>query len=709
VTDRSGTGAEASSRGAARTGATADGDPTPDGSALPGTGEPARRVRRWWGSGGWRAEGRRLLEVTALVGLVITQPLLDILGRSPDFFLFHRADRGEILLLVALVAVLPTVALGLPGLLAGLAGAAVRTVTHSLLLGLLVAALAVQVGRHTTPLRGVPLLLVALTVGAAAAIAHRRWTAPGRVLRLAAVGPAIFVGLFLFASPTGPVVLPLGDGGVAGTATGDRHPPVIMLILDELPLVSLLDAAGGVDATRFPHFAELAAASTWYRNATGVSGWTPYALPAMLTGRYPAEPYAPHYSHYPDNLFTAFGGLYDIRAEESITRLCPPSRCEQPVTPEQGIGVLVRETAQLLRQVTAPHDSRIDPEDSYRERTAEEAGIDAAEPVPTDPKFRWDSLNANQPARFTSFLAGLTPSARPTLHFLHLLMPHSPWAFLPSGARYEAPEDFPNEGDGWVHLARARHLAQLGYTDRLIGETMRTLRVSGLWDEALVVVTADHGVSFTKGVQGRGEDAIRAAADEVAWVPLFVKTPGQHGGRVDDRNWQHVDLLPTVADEAAIRLPWRVDGRSVRQPPRADPGKVFYDRPSQPVPISGGVPAAPPPAAPHRLVGTAVGAVPTAGSARVGGLDAFRAVDPDEGVLPGMIWGTVDDDIPDGTELAVAVNGTVAAVVPVVAPDPGGRRFAALLADDRHFRAGANRLDLYLVGQDGRLRQLSIS
>ncbi|WP_203995411.1 sulfatase-like hydrolase/transferase [Micromonospora lutea] len=687
----------------------ATGDPVPQGSAPTGTTGQRVGLRRWWGGDGWRAEGHRLLEITALVGLVITQPLLDILGRSPDFFLFHRADRGEILLLVALVAVVPTVAVGLLGLLSGLAGTATRRLIHSLLLGLLVAALAVQVGRHTTPLRGVPLLLVALAVGAAGAVAHRRWTALARVLRLAAVGPPLFVGLFLFASPTGPVVLPVGDGGAAGTATGNRHPPVVMLILDELPLVSLLDTDGGVDANRFPHFAELAAASTWYRNATGVSGWTPYALPAMLTGRYPTEPSAPHYSHYPDNLFTAFGGLYDIRAEESITRLCPPSRCEQPVTPEQGIGVLVRETGGLLRQVTAPYDSRIDPEDSYRERTAEEAGIDAAEPVPTDPKFRWDSLNVNQPARFTSFLNGLTPSSRPTLHFLHLLMPHSPWAFLPSGARYEAPEDFPNEGDGWVDLARARHLAQLGYTDRLIGETMRTLRASGLWDEALVVVTADHGVSFTKGVQGRGEDAIRAAADEVAWVPLFVKTPGQRSGQVDDRNWEHVDLLPTVADEAAIRLPWRVDGRSARQAPRTDAGKVFYDRPSQPMPISGGVPAAPAPAVPHRLVGTAVGPAPTAGSARVGGLDAFRAVDPDAGVLPGMIWGTVDDDVADGTELAVAVNGTVAAVVPVVAPDPGGRRFAALLADDRLFQAGANRLDLYLVGDGSGLRQLSIS
>ncbi|MDM4718847.1 sulfatase-like hydrolase/transferase [Micromonospora sp. WMMA1363] len=682
--------------------------------AARGAGTGPGRPRRRWLAGvrvgrGWRAEGARLLEIAALVGLVVTQPLLDVLGRSPDFFLFHRAGRGEILLLVALVALVPTLAVGLLGAVSLLAGSRVRAVTHTLLVGLLLAALAVQVGRHATWLRGVPLLLVALVAGVAGAAAHRRWPAPGRVLRVAAVGPPVFVGLFLFASPTSVVVLPRGAGGAAGAAGGGIHPPVVMLILDELPLVSLLGPDGRVDAARFPHFAELAAGSTWYRNATGVSGWTPYALPAMLTGRFPATGGAPHYSQHPDNLFTAFGGLYDIRAEESITRLCPPSRCDTPVAPEQGMGVLVRKSGQLLARLAAPVDSRVAPEDSYRERTAAEAGIDAAEPVPDDPKFRWDKLNANQPARFTRFLAGLKPAARPTLHFLHLLMPHSPWAYLPSGARYEAPEDFPNEGDGWIELARQRHLAQLGYTDRLIGETLRRLRATGLYDQALLVVTADHGVSFTKGAQGRGMGAIQAAADEVAWVPLFVKSPGQRAARVDDRNWQHVDLLPTVADEAAIRLPWPVDGRSARQEPRPDAGRVFYDLPAQATPIVGGVPAALPLPAPHPLVGTAVGNRPTGGTATVGDLAAFRNVDPDIGELPAVVWGDLPDTVPNGTMLAVAVNGRVGTVVPVVPRDAGGRRFAALIVDDRLYQVGVNHLDLLLVAADGTLTRLALS
>ncbi|WP_320066243.1 sulfatase-like hydrolase/transferase [Micromonospora sp. RTGN7] len=669
-------------------------DPAPDG--------PTRAAR-------WRAEVGRLLEVVALVGLVVTQPMLDVLGRSPDFFLFHRATRGEILTLVALIALVPTLPVALLGAASGFAGRAVRAAVHTGVVALLLAALAVQVGRHGTPLRGVPLLLVAAVLGAAGAAAHRRWRAPGRVLRVAAAGPLVFVALFVFASPASAVVLPRGHTGAAGVAGAGEHPPVVLLVLDELPLVSLLGPDGRVDAARYPHFAELAAGSTWYRNATGVSGWTPYALPAMLTGRYPERPVAPHYSQYPENLFTALGGRYDIRAQESITRLCPPSRCDPPAGPRPGLGTLVRASGELLRQVTAPVDSAVDPEASYREPTAAEAGLDAAEPIPDDPKFRWDSLDDNQPARFTTFLAGLRPSDRPTLHFLHLLMPHAPWQFLPSGARYAAPDDLPTDGTGWVELARQRHLAQLAYTDRLIGETLRTLRATGLYDRALVAVTADHGVSFDNGFQGRGMAAIRAAAGQVAWVPMFVKEPGQRAGRVDERNWEHVDLLPTVADLAHVRIPWHVDGRSARQAPRERADKRFYDQPGEPVTLPGGVPSPPPLPAPHRLVGTTVGQPPTAGAVRVADLAAFRAVDPDTGELPALVWGTVPASVRDGTLLAVAVNGRIGAVVPVLPPDAGGRRFAAFLPDDRLFRAGANRLDVYRVGPGDELRSLRVS
>jgi hypothetical protein len=69
----------------------------------------------------------------------------------------------------------------------------------------------------------------------------------------------------------------------------DARAPVVMVFFDEFPMMSLLDSRGRIDRRLYPHFASFAQDATWYRNATGVSPFTPYAVPAMLTGRYPAK------------------------------------------------------------------------------------------------------------------------------------------------------------------------------------------------------------------------------------------------------------------------------------------------------------------------------------------------------------------------------------------------------------------------------------
>ena len=48
-----------------------------------------------------------LVELFVLSGFAIAQPLLDVTGKSPDFFLFRRADRLDIIVLVLGVLVLP--------------------------------------------------------------------------------------------------------------------------------------------------------------------------------------------------------------------------------------------------------------------------------------------------------------------------------------------------------------------------------------------------------------------------------------------------------------------------------------------------------------------------------------------------------------------------------------------------------------------------
>ena len=71
-----------------------------------------------------------LVELYALTGLVIAQPVLDVSGRSPDMFLFRRADRLDILTLVAALTVLPALAIWAVEERAGLVGATVRRHLH---------------------------------------------------------------------------------------------------------------------------------------------------------------------------------------------------------------------------------------------------------------------------------------------------------------------------------------------------------------------------------------------------------------------------------------------------------------------------------------------------------------------------------------------------------------------------------------------------
>jgi hypothetical protein len=672
--------------------------------------------------GGWRrSELRALLELVALSGLVIAQPALDITGRSPDFFLYHGAGAGDILVLLVLLTGAPPLALWGVGALTRLAGYRVRAAVHSSTVGLLLAALAVQVGKHLLPLRGIPLVLLAVAAAAGGLYAYRRWRASAQLLRVAAVGPAVFALLFVFASPTSALVLPRVRGAGGTAVSGSEHPPVVLLVLDELPLVSLLDSNGRIDERAFPNFARLAAGSTWYRNATAVSGSTPYALPAMLTGRYPAGAGAPHYARYPDNLFTLLDGVYDIRASESISQLCPPSRCtSEPNASRGGLSGMLRDSVALLAKVLSPVDTPRDPTAGYREQTAREAGLTDSRSrasFPTDSKFRWDALGHNQPARLSTFLAGLRPTERPTLHFLHLLLPHTPWTYLPSGMRYDPPKDLVNDGDGWVSLAYDRYDAQLRYTDRVVGELLRRLEETGLYDRALVVVTADHGLSFTPGAQGRQTDQARRAPGEVLWVPTFVKEPGQTSGRIDDRNWEQVDLLPTIAAHVGVPVPWRIDGVSALDHPRERAEKRFHGEPAEPMTVSGDVfqavvtgaarPALPPPPAPE-LLGRATAELPVTdgGPVTVVDAEAFRNVELSTGMVPALVCGSVPATVADGTPVAIALNGRIATVVRVVAPDGPGRRFCGLIRDDSLFRSGENQLELFEVTSGNALRRL---
>ena len=703
------------------------------------------------------------LELFAVAGFVVAQPVLDVLGRSPDFLLFEQADTRDIVLLAVTITLLPALALWGIELVAGLPGRRVQRVVHLILVAGLLGLLGLEVVKKLTSLRGPALAVVAVLAAVAGGLLLARESPLRLWLRFLSPAPIAFLLVFLLLSPAAQLLKPQPvPADLAGAAQSGGKGPIVMLLMDEFPLMSLLDQHGGIDRRLYPNFARLRQQSTWYRNATGVSGLTTYAVPAILTGRYPAQDRLPIASQFPDNLFTLLGGPYHYKMHvfEGVTQLCPPAICPDAKRTGQGSGgggagggfrSVLRSSASMWTQMVSTHDPRQDATATLQESlTSASAGAGAT----SDPAKRAQiSASYKRGISFESFLSSIRRPQDPNeraLYFVHVLIPHQPWKYLPSGRTY--PERTLGDGrvspggqwvkEAWpVEAMQQRHLLQTAVADRMVGDLVKRLKQTGLYDPSLLIVTADHGMSFYPGQQARAS-ITNTTAPDVLWVPLYIKRPGQRTAATSDVNYEHVDMVPTVADLEGIRVPWAVDGVSWASPSankRTRTQKWFYPRPglrrefpgppNQAIVLAKGVPERllrPQDGylgwfqfGPHAdLVGRRVDDLPmdaSGGTASVVGLADYRHIDPSSGEVPAQVGGQLKRVAP-GTRarpsVVVALNGVIGGVSETFASGGGPPTWFTAMVPDSLMHRGDNRLQLFLLDTAGgqpRLRPLTLT
>jgi len=370
----------------------------------------------------------------------------------------------------------------------------------------------------------------------------------------------IFPALFLF--HTWQTVSAANQKGVpAVSSTSDntgmerqRHPPVFMLILDELTRSALLDKNGEIDGDRYPNFKNLAASSTFFRNATANADRTVRSLPVILTGNFPIGN-DPSLSAYPDNLLSLLRPYYRIHVRELTTRFCREPDFDCPD------GKYLSSSSELLKDTLLFYASGVVPTflDSYLEALEVAAHRD----------------------RFDRFVSALTLHPGDNdFYFVHQWLPHSPYMLDPQGKIHAGgpPAVFGHSharDPGTLAWVRSRYLMQIGYADKQLGAFIGKLKDSGVYDSALVIVTADHGVSWR--VDSPGRDLSNRNAELIMSVPLFIKIPGQRIFAVSDSDVQHIDLLPTVTDVLGVQIPWKHVGRSILDRDPASRKKVIYD------------------------------------------------------------------------------------------------------------------------------------
>lgn len=427
-------------------------------------------------------------------------------------------------------------------------------------------------------LSGAGVVLVALLCTTGLAIGYRRLPVLRKVTTIASMGVVLFPSLLFYQVIRDHESL-LPKIKIIG---GNTRTPVVMVVFDEFCGQTLMTPDRRIDRHRFPHLAALAKQATWFRNAVSVHDMTEQAVPAILSGKYPSTRIGPRVMECPQNLFSVLNALggYEFAIFEPVSRL-GTTRRNVTRGKQAGLGSQLALLAESLSRVYLFHITPNEYTPLLPLIPRVWFGIEEFRDV--DPTLRRGVIRygwgKNRSGQFAHFLRTFHQTSSPTLHFMHVLLPHVPWCYFPSGKRY-LPDDEDwsllelntkgTAGVAWSSdeqeaiFHQRRYLLQLMYLDSLVGKLIEQLKAENLFDRSLIVITADHGISFRDNQPRR--KVTSGNLDEILSIPLFIKVPGQTEEEIDDRTVESVDILPTIADVMGLQLQQPVDGRSVRSP-----------------------------------------------------------------------------------------------------------------------------------------------
>jgi len=681
-----------------------------------------------------------VVSVWVLFVLALAQPLLDILGRNAEFFLARSAPPLDIILLaVSLTIILP--------LIVGFVVVGVRRVheptgrvLHGLILASLATLLALQIIELTSLSKASPWIELALAAGAGVvlAVAFYRFDSMRSAARFASIAPFVILGLFIFASSASQLVFSSSAIAQPAEIAVGNPVPVVMVVFDEFPAASLMDEDGEIQEDLYPGFARLATDGTWFSNAVTTQQQTENALPAILSGRNPSPNKIPTAGDHPFTLFTLLADSYELEVIESVTDLCPEYACENTTRPEfsarERWATLVADLRVVAGHLFLPSDwtaglPSIDA--SWSNFSGGENGV--FDIIDRFQDATYEDGRITPIVQFNESIAASDSDA--TLYYMHALLPHVPWEYLPTGQKTISSVVAPgSKGPGWgsdewlVDQGYQRHLLQVGYADKIVVDLIARLESQGMYDDALIVIMADHGVAVRPDIFHR-RWATADTIGDIAAIPLFVKRPHQDAGGTDGYRAEIIDVLPTITDVLQIDVPWSMEGVSLFSDDR--PERIESQIDGAEGVITFGVDGSEALALARRkiehfgsdgpfglappgyddLLGVTVAAItleePDLYSAFLFNSTNYKDVDLSAPALPTWVRGTVTTPNEDYQReiVAVAVNGEIAAITRTFETDKGETAYGMMIPPDA-LVDGPNDITLLLIKTTNQTRTI---
>jgi hypothetical protein len=518
-------------------------------------------------SAGPRAQNAFLLHL-ALSAISVAQPFYSVTGTTLNFFVAWRMTSAEFIFCILLIYIAPPL---LTWLLVGLGYRLHRHLGRGLLflvlwfyLSLTCLVAARQLARSLTfaPDNAATLAICALLLivsGGLAALLLARPKIQGFVRFFAVTTAVLPAAIMLRAYDMG--VIRFSEVPPAEKITTADRPNVILIVYDELPVTTILDANGLIDRNKFPNFYQFAQGATWFAHARSTSGNTEAAVPAILAGRMRQQEVPATYRSYPENIFHRLGPSYNILDLQFATDLNPARPLgwqTQAPDGQERLGRIARDIAIIFGHVVAPP-----------QLAADLPRVDLQHN-----RFGEDAHRSPRGLRHhEKFVDALSKAEQPFLAVYHNVYPHNSWSHYPSGRTYPDSRwgDYlslkdrrhTKLGDDNVRVMHdyKAHLLQSIHADKLLGELLMQIKANGQYDHSIIVVVADHGVSLWPGEEPRDPGELRLP--DVQAIPLIIKLPGQARAGLSLDPVHTVDIYPTILDHLGVAMPESLQGRSL--------------------------------------------------------------------------------------------------------------------------------------------------
>lgn len=323
------------------------------------------------------------------------------------------------------------------------------------------------------------------------------------------------------------------------------QPHVILIVVDTLRA----DALGcyGHEAAHTPALDAFAAESVQFTDAVSSSGWTLPSVGSLLTGVWPS--------------------LHKATGKVSLLRPISP---DIPTAAE----LLVDEGYRTLGFANAAYLSPL-------------LGLDRGfEEFDHKHAYNQDVRRADQTVSDAIAALDKSDEDKPLFLLTHLFDSHLDYDPLPEdlaratvglsgpapplslrGCKELAQDEPPSkELQAWV---RAVYDAEVAAIDRAFARLRAALEEREIWDDAIVILTSDHGEEFWE--HGDFEHG-HTLFNELIHVPLIVKAPNSAGIKplVTDAQVRVLDTLPTIFELCDLEQPDTFSGRSFLQLMRGD-------------------------------------------------------------------------------------------------------------------------------------------